>query len=470
MRRALLAALLLVLAGHFSNLGVVWVDEAYGMAAGGQLLRGAALYRDVWFDKPPLYAWVTLAWGAAPGWPVRLAGAAFALLCCWLAGLAARRLWGEAEAAAAVLLTAFFLTFDFPWAVLPLAPDMLTVPFALAFAWAAAAKRPWLAGVAAGGALLASSKALLLFPLALVWTLDLRRSARTLAGLFVLPAAAVIVLAAGGALAEHWKQVWVWGFAYSRDTFVASPLAEGLKRTANWLGFHAALAIPAALYWWRERDGRSLRLALWLVAALASVAAGWRFFPRYYVVLLPVLVLAAARGLQLLGPRARAVVLALTLAAPLVRFGPAYVNVAADTLAGRPYRWRDLAMFEDSRTAVRVLERNARPGDTLFVWGYRPEIQALARMPAAARFLDSQPLTGVLADRHLTRSDATLPALAAANRGELARTSPSFIVDGLGPYNPALAIERYPELARWFSRYRLIGETGGTRIYRIAGR
>ena len=34
----------------------LWVEESYGLAAAQQLLAGRALYRDIWFDKPPLYA------------------------------------------------------------------------------------------------------------------------------------------------------------------------------------------------------------------------------------------------------------------------------------------------------------------------------------------------------------------------------------------------------------------------------
>jgi hypothetical protein len=62
-------------------------------------------------------------------------------------------------------------------------------------------------------------------------------------------------------------------------------------------------------------------------------------------------------------------------------------------------------MDRDSRAAAAAVLRLARPGDTLFIWGYRPEIYTYTRLPAATRYLDSQPLTGVPADRHLTQSD-----------------------------------------------------------------
>ncbi len=466
MARIALVVLVVSLAAHFCHVRAVWVDEAYSMAAAQRVAAGEVLYRDIWFDKPPLYAWICLAWGAAPGWPLRVAGAVFVALNCWLAGMAAGRLFGEREARAAALLLGFFLTFGFAAAVLPLAPDMLTIPFALAFVWLAAARRPFWAGMAAGAALLANAKALFLLPVALLWVGQDWPLA--LAGYLCAPAGGAILLAAQGALGAHWQQVWKWGFEYSRDTFLRNPLQEGLRRTGNWLGFHAALAVPAAVYWWRERDRRAGLMAIWLIAAMASVAAGWRFFPRYYLVPTPVLALAAARGIALIKARTRLVLLTLALALPAARFGPAYFTAARDAIAGT-HRISDLAMYEDSLAAARLLQTLARPGDTLLVWGYRPELNVLARMPAASRFLDSQPLTGVLADRHLTRSDATFPALAEKNRRELARTKPTFVVDGLGVYNPALAIGRFPDLAEWFRQYRLVGRTEGCLIYERRG-
>jgi len=91
------------------------VDEAYPLAAAARVLHGDVLYRTIWFDKPPFYAWVYLLWGAEPGWPLRVGGALFATLCALLAGITARRLFGAAEAIGAALLLGYFLTFDHPF-------------------------------------------------------------------------------------------------------------------------------------------------------------------------------------------------------------------------------------------------------------------------------------------------------------------------------------------------------------------
>jgi hypothetical protein len=447
--------------GHFD---VLWVDEAYPLAAAARILHGGVLYRDLWFDKPPLYAWVYLLWGGETGWLLRVGGSLFATLCSLLAGITARRLFGAAEAVGAALLLGYFLTFDHPFATVPLAPDLLTVPFALAAVWAAASGRSMLAGFLAGAALQANAKALYLLPVVVLWRP--RDWRRTLAGYGAAVAAGLAVLTAQGALGDYLQQVWSWGLLYSRDSPLANPLVEGIRRTGNWAGFHAALVAGAAVYWWRNRDGTAARLAVWALLALGSIALGWRFFPRYYFALLPAMTLAASRGLVLLPARARALLLVLLLSVPTVRFGARHLTLAYETLAGRAHHWQDLALLEDCRAAAGLLKSLARPGDSLFVWGYRPELNVLAGMSAANRFLDSQPLTGVLADRHLVTSKASAPGIAQANRRELARSAPDFIADGLGPYNPSLAITGFPDLRDWLADYELAGSTGGTRIYR----
>jgi hypothetical protein len=53
-----------------------------------------------------------------------------------------------------------------------------------------------------------------------------------------------------------------------------------------------------------------------------------------------------------------------------------------------------------------------------------------------------------------------------ASRSELARARPTWVLDGLGPYNPALAMTRYPELREWLKHYREAGRTSTVVIYR----
>ena len=83
MREAGIAGL--VVGARFCHLDLLWVEEAYPMAAATELLRGKILYRDIWFDKPPLYAWFYVLCGAAAGWPLRLLSSLYLLAGCWAA-------------------------------------------------------------------------------------------------------------------------------------------------------------------------------------------------------------------------------------------------------------------------------------------------------------------------------------------------------------------------------------------------
>ena len=160
---------------------------------------------------------------------------------------------------------------------------------------------------------------------------------------------------------------------------------------------------------------------------------------------------------------------AAALLIPAVRFGTRYVTLASDLVAGRQHQWADIALDRDSQDAATLVNQRKHPGDTLFVWGYRPGIFVYTRLPAASRYWDSQPLTGVPADRHLRQTLAVLPVQAAQNRGEFAASRPTFVVDSLSLSNPRLGIDAYPELRGWLPRYKLVARTPLSLIYRLGG-
>jgi hypothetical protein len=305
------------------------------------------------------------------------------------------------------------------------------------------------AGVCVALAMAVHTKGLLVMAACLLWAP--RSALLSFAGflLFLIPG--------------YGEQVWAWGLQYSADSFVDHPFREGLLRTAGWLGFHAAAATGTAFYFARERSGQRSRMAAWLVICAAGVAAGSRFFPRYYFLLLPCLTLLGARGLCLMPERWMRVGALALLLIPLVRFGPRYAELA---LRGDD-AWADTAMNRDSRECSRMLLASARAEDTILVWGYRPDLLVYTRLKLGTPFLDSQPLTGVLADRHLANAVPTFPRLAARNRQRLAELRPDWVIDGLGPYNSALAIRNHPDLAVWLENYEIAFRTGGTIAYRL---
>lgn len=445
----------LLIAGRLCHTGILWEGDTLPLAAAGEMRAGKALYRDVWFDKPLGVPAFYLLSGARPGWALRVEDALYALLCCWLAYRFARDLWSEHEGRWAAGLLGFFLIFDFPSAVIPVASDLLMLAPHMGAVWMAHRRRPFLSGTLAGvafwispkGALVAAA-CVLWHPAGIVWIAI---------GFAAVCAEAVLTLAAMGALGAYWEQVWVWGRLYAGSAMADAPLRNGLVRTVNWAGFHAAAVVAAARFAMAREQ--LVKWLGWLAIAAVGVAMGMRFFPRYYFILLPVVVLMAARGFTMMAGRRREIV-ALLLLIPLTRFAPSYYAAATDTT------WRDIGMDNASRAAAAFVRERARPGDTLFVWGYRPEIYSYSGLRAATMYLDSQPLTGVPADRHLTQSEPVESEHAAERRRELAASRPTFVLDGLGPYNPRLAIGAYPELREWLAGYEEIGRAGQTVVYR----
>jgi hypothetical protein len=447
---------LLLLGAHLCHSGVLWEGETLPLAAAMQMMRGSVLYRDVWFDKPPLVPAVNLLWGAHIGPVLRIAGAVYALVACWLAYGLASSLWSRREGYWAAGLLAFFLTFDTHSAMLPLAADMLLLAPHLAAVWLACRKKPLWSGIAAGIGFLFNTKGVfVLAACALFAWPGVGSLVLLLAGFAIPNAFALAGLAATGSLAPYIDQVWRWPAQYAASPVVADPVWNGIVRTLNWLGFHIVLLIGAIIVWVRRENWRFLS---WTLLCFAGVVLGWRFFPRYFLLLLPALTITAARGFALLRNRILIAVALLTMLVPLIRFGPRYLNLKG---------WSDLALDEDSRDASHLalsLEKNNREA-TLYVWGYRPEMYVYTRFRPATVFLDSQALTGVPADRHLTQSGVVLTTGTHEARMQLAGSHPDVLIDGLSLYNPALSPDHYPELRDWLKNYQAMGRTKGSIIY-----
>ncbi len=450
----------LLLAAHLCHSGVLWAEEDLPLAAALQMGHGSVLYRDVWFDKPPLVPAIYLLWGVKIGPVLRIAGALYAMIACLLAYAFAAGVWTWREGFWAAGLIAFFLTFDTHSSVLPLAADMLLLVPHLAAVLLASRRQAFWSGVAAGIGFLFNAKGV--FVLAACALFAWPQVIPLAAGFLVPNIAALGWLTGTGSLAPYIDQVWRWPAQYAASPIVSDPLWNGVVRTANWLGFHVILLIGAIVLWLRRTGWKYLA---WALICYAGVVLGWRFFPRYFLLLLPALTIPAARGLTIIRGRAAAVVAILALSVPFIRFGPRYAMLANDLLHQRRSQWNDLALDQDSRDASRIALANAPRNASLYVWGYRPEIYVYTGLRPATRFLDSQAMTGVPADRHLFQSEVVLTSGTHEARQQLANSRPDVLIDGLGLYNQALTMDRYPELRAWLGQYREIGRTKGSVIY-----
>jgi hypothetical protein len=447
----------LLLTAHLCESGVLWAEETLPLAAALRMLHGSALYRDIWFDKPPLVPAVYLLWGAKIGWVLRVAGAVYAWLACVPAYAFAEGLWSRREGYWAAALMGFFLTFDTHSAVLPLAADLLLLAPHLAALLLVLRKQFFWGGLAAGIGFLFNAKGVFVLAACLVFLWPNAMSLIPLLVGFAVPnLAAAGWLAATGSLGPYLDQVWRWPAQYTGSPVVADPVWNGAIRTANWLGFHAVLVIGAGWFWLRGETKNRWKFAMWAAICAVGVVLGWRFFPRYYFLLLPALTIPAARGLSLIRNRVAIVCVAIAMAVPVARFGPRYAMLT---------NWNDLALDRDSREASRIALQIAPPGSSLYVWGYRPEDYVYTGLRPATRYLESQAMTGVPADRHLTQSTVVLTAGTHEAREELAHSQPDVLIDGLSLYNPALSMDRYPELREWLKGYKESARTTGSVIY-----
>ncbi len=457
-----------LLAARLCHVEILWADEDYHQAAAIQILHGKMLYRDIWYDKPPVNALVYLLFGAQYGWAMRLASALYGLLVCVLAFRFSSELWTRREGYWAAALFAFCLVFYFPGATLTLEPDTLLLAPHLTSVYLAWRGRALAAGIAAGVSMCISVKGV--FVLAACALFGVQMWPLLSVGFLIPVGLQFAWLGAAGAFGDYFEQVWKWGMLYAAS---ALSVGAGLLRLANWFGFHSAL-VAGAVCFIMKREPTSRWWIGWFGLSLVAAGVGWRFLPRYLDQLLPPLVIVASRGWALLLDGQNGVSLkrkvgiplcVLTLAIPAIRFGPRYVTLASDLLSGRPHRWADIAMDQESRAASQIVQRLARNGDTIFIWGYRPNVVAYTRLAIAGRFWDSQPLTGVPADRHLSSAAAIASEWAAVHRAEFIRSQPTFLVDGLSLYNSRLDINKYPDLAEWLTRYCEVGRTGGMIVY-----
>lgn len=411
------------------------------------ILNGGLPYVDMWDIKPPAIYYIYAAGisvfgpGAAAIRAIDLVFLPFSLISIYLLG---KRLGGTQSAGflSGVLFTVFYFTETF--ASLTQSDSLVTLPMSAAALCvvyagdAARASRRALLWSTAAGALCALTiwfkHYYALFVLAMVVEHVLRRMTNTdilpvlrrfpnreaLAfALGGLPVGLVPLLyfLANGVFAE--MLVVAQGTAqYNAQSAVS--LQTFVAQMANYLVFRwwqwGVLLILAGL--WLVTPGlrrRGWRVVwLWLIAALGFVLIQAKGFDTHWIPMLPPLTLLAGGATdavlrwmsgRFLGNR-RMITTALyglvTAALLLILLKDTWIG-AYPLLTGaqdletyyndQRYRFQgnDFKPWESLRL-MRYLERRTQPGDTLFVFGFRPEIYYLTELRPATRFQAQFPL------------------------------------------------------------------------------
>src|SRR5205814_5830641 len=226
----------------------------------------------------------------------------------------------------------------------------------------------------------------------------------------------------------------------------------GIVRTLAFLGACLPLVIGSIMacrdkseIWAGKMPERTA--LLWLLAASAiGAAAGARFYPHYYVQLIPPLALLAAAYYARLWSRT------IQPAYWLLRPRVTYMWLALTIVVFSVAHWVGLARRRVPSEAGRYLFTHSNPADRIFVWGQSPEIYLDAHRRAACRYITTFPLTGYVFGGPIPGFDTRsriLPGAWSTLEQDFARHPPTYIVDVQpDPKSAHYPVKNFPILAK----------------------
>jgi len=247
---------------------------------------------------------------------------------------------------------------------------------------------------------------------------------------------------------------------------------KGIVNTLTFLGACLPLVIGAIMACrdkseiWAGRTAERTALFGLLAASAIGAAAGARFYPHYYVQLIPALALLAAPYYARLWSR--------TMQPPhwLLRPAVTYAWLALTVIVFSIRHWTGLAPRRVPSEAGRYLSTHSNPNDRIFVWGQTSEIYLDARRRPASRYITTFPLTGYVFGGPIPGFDTRgriLPGAWTNLEQDFARHPPTYIVDvQADPKTAQHPVKNFPILAKLLAeRYRPVAHTAEGMIYRM---
>ncbi len=463
-------------------------DEAMYSVVANEIVDGGRPYVDAVERKPPLLFWTYAAVFEATGKFNWKALHAVALL--WTLGTMAglfvigKQLFNRETGLIAALLYSVFQ----PWATwknLAFNGELLmNLPivwaWAIGFGRSPSRVRPEL--LAAGallciGFLLKQPAAIAAVPLGIYLLLPSYRASRRLTRMVSLAQAATLTIGFFGTLglvAIALRQQGILPQAYYwtiSDHSIPHVFWEhGILMTLAFVGACLPLLIGAALafrdkggVWARKSAERTALLGL-LAASVIGAAAGARFYPHYYIQLIPPLALLAA-------PHYARLWSGKTRPRRWLRPVVAYAWLALTVVGFSIAHWRGLAPQREPSGAGQYLLEHSNPKDRIFCWGQEPKVYLDARRRPAARYITTFPLTGYVFGEPLPgldTHDRILPGAWQNLEQDFRKHPPIFIVDEQFEPGARYPVRDFPILAKLLTEhYRQVARTNAGVIYQM---
>jgi hypothetical protein len=217
---------------------------------------------------------------------------------------------------------------------------------------------------------------------------------------------------------------------------------------------------------WAGRTAERTALLSLLAGSAIGAAAGARFYPHYYIQLIPPLALLAAPYYAQLWSG--------TIQPPywLLRPWVTYAWLALTVNAFSTEHWMALASRRVPSETGRYLLAHSAPDDRIFVWGQSSEIYLDAHKRPASRYITTFPLTGYVFGGTILGFDTRsriMPGAWSRLEQDFARHPPTYIVDVQSDRRTAQQpIKNFPILAKLLAeRYQPLAHTAEGVIYRM---
>src|SRR5437899_5197047 len=386
-------------------------EEMYSVVA-NEIVDGGRPYADAVERKPPLLFWTYAAVFKVAGefnWKALHIVALMWTLCA-MAGLyvIGRELFDSNTG----LIAAFFYSVFQPWwtwKTLAFDGEMLMnlpiiLAWAIAFRRSPSPLRPELfpAGALLGAAfLLKQPAAVTAVPLGIYLLLPSYRASRGFTPTNSIIQATMLTLGFFAALGLVSIVLWKQGIVHEAFYWTIADhdlphvfWQKGIVNTLIFLGtclpllFGAIMACRDKSEIWTGKMAERTALLGLLAASAIGAAAGARFYPHYYVQLIPPLALLAASYYARLWSR--------TIQPPhwLLRPRVTYAWLALTVITFSIIHWAGLAPRRLPSEAGRYLFTHSNPKDRIFVWGQKVNIYLEAHRRPASRYITTFPLTG----------------------------------------------------------------------------